>query len=217
MRILLTVLWTTAAVHAQDSRIKIDNDQVRVINAVSAPHVKTPMHEHQDNRVMVYLDAGSQTLTDPSGKSTESHWKAGEVMWSPGGGLHISENTGDKPFRVVEVEIKRRPGPASAATEIPELDPVRIDPKHYRVVLENDQVRVVRSRYGPNESGLMHEHGAHRVVVYLTDQMVKATLPDGSIQQVRGTAGEIRWAGATQHQEENLSGQAFEVLSIDLK
>jgi hypothetical protein len=63
----------------------------------------------------------------------------------------------------------------------------------------------------------MHEHTANRVVVFVTDQTVKATLPDGSTQQVHGSAGDIRWAGASKHQEVNLSDQRFEVLSIDLK
>jgi hypothetical protein len=212
---LAVLILAASALPAQDTPVKIDNDQVRVLFATSKPHVKGPLHEHRDNRVMIYLDAGSQTLTDPAGKATASHWKAGEVLWSPGGGLHISENTGDKPYRIVEIELRKQSAGESAPA--PALDPVKLDPKHYRVELENAQVRVVRARYGPHEKGPMHEHGANRVVVFLTDQTVQATLPGGGIQQVRGSAGDIRWAGAAQHQEENLSHQPFEVISVELK
>jgi hypothetical protein len=212
---LAALLFAASTLPAQDTPVKIDNDQVRVLFATSVPHVKGKMHEHKDNRVMIYLDAGSQTLTDPTGKATSSHWKAGEVLWSPGGGLHTSENTTDKPYRIVEIELKKQPTGESAPASA--LDPVKLDPKHYHVELENAQVRVVRARYGPHEKGPMHEHGANRVVVFLTDQNVHATLPGGGTQEVRGSAGEVRWAGAAKHQEVNLSDQAFEVISVELK
>jgi len=209
------LVFAASLLPAQDTPVKIDNEQVRVLFATSVPHVKGKMHEHHDNRVMIYLDAGSQALTDPAGKVTASHWKAGEVLWSPGGGMHTSENTSDKAYRIVEIELKKPAGGESAPAVA--LDPVKLDPKHYHVEFENAQVRVVRARYGPHEKGPMHEHGANRVVVFLTDQNVHATLPDGKTQEVRGTAGEVRWAGAAQHQEVNLSDQAFEVISVELK
>ena len=39
-------------------------------------------------------------------------------------------------------------------------DPVRVDPEHYRVELENEKVRVLRVRYGPHEKSVMHGHPA---------------------------------------------------------
>src|SRR2546422_5729557 len=37
-------------------------------------------------------------------------------------------------------------------------DAVKVDPKHYKVELENDRVRVVRITYGPREKSVMHGH-----------------------------------------------------------
>src|SRR5438445_3779166 len=45
--------------------------------------------------------------------------------------------------------------PAAART-----DPVRVDPKHYTVELENEKVRVLRIKYGPREKSEMHGHPA---------------------------------------------------------
>jgi hypothetical protein len=39
-------------------------------------------------------------------------------------------------------------------------DPVKVDPKHYKVEAENKQVRVLRSTYGPGEKSVMHGHPA---------------------------------------------------------
>jgi quercetin dioxygenase-like cupin family protein len=37
-------------------------------------------------------------------------------------------------------------------------DPVRVDPKHYKVEFENERVRVVRIKYKPGEKSVMHSH-----------------------------------------------------------
>src|SRR2546422_2308742 len=37
-------------------------------------------------------------------------------------------------------------------------DAVKVDPKHYKVELENDRVRVVRITYGPHEKSRSEEH-----------------------------------------------------------
>src|SRR5512144_3195735 len=129
-----------AALMAQDSRPAIDNDQVRVLVVTQAPHQKTRLHEHNVNRVMIYLQPGKQNCDYPeSKKKTVLTWKAGEAKWSPAGGKHIAEIVSDNPVTIVEVELKK-PGDAAKRAATP-LDPVKLDPKEYKVVFENDQVR----------------------------------------------------------------------------
>jgi hypothetical protein len=41
-------------------------------------------------------------------------------------------------------------------------DPIKVDPKHYKVAIDNPQVRVLRIHYGPHEKSVMHEHPAGR-------------------------------------------------------
>jgi len=47
-------------------------------------------------------------------------------------------------------------------------DPVKVDPKHYKVEFENASVRVLRISYAPGEKSVMHYH-PNAVAVYLTD------------------------------------------------
>jgi hypothetical protein len=35
-------------------------------------------------------------------------------------------------------------------------DPVKVDPKHYKLVSENAEVRILRFQYGPHEKSVMH-------------------------------------------------------------
>lgn len=95
-------------------------------------------------------------------------------------------------------------------------DPVKVDPKHYKVELENDQVRVLRITYGPHEKSVMHNHPAGQVI-YLTDAHVKFTLPGGKTQESHAKAGETSWAAAGKHLPENLSDKPLEGILVELK
>jgi len=52
-------------------------------------------------------------------------------------------------------------------------DPVKTDPRHYKVEFENDRARVVRIQYGPGEKSVMHSH-PESVAVFLTDAHAKS-------------------------------------------
>ena len=95
-------------------------------------------------------------------------------------------------------------------------DPVKVDPKHYKVEFENDQVRVLRITYGPHEKSVMHDHPAGQVV-YLTDAHIKFGLPGGKTEEQRGKAGQTAWALAGKHSPENLSDKPFEAILVELK
>jgi quercetin dioxygenase-like cupin family protein len=95
-------------------------------------------------------------------------------------------------------------------------DPVVVDAAHYTVMFENDQVRVLKIRYGPNEESVMHEHPAG-VAVYLGDMRGQFTLPDGEVLELEGKAGDAEWTDAGAHLPKNLSDQPFELVLVELK
>ena len=95
-------------------------------------------------------------------------------------------------------------------------DPVKVDPKHYKVEFENAQVRVLRIHYGPREKSVMHEHPAG-VPVFLTDQHVRFTYPDGKTEEFSLKAGETWGSSGGKHLPENLSAKPFELILIELK
>ena len=95
-------------------------------------------------------------------------------------------------------------------------DPVKVDPKHYKVEFENDQVRVLRINYGPHEKSVMHDHPAGQVI-YLTDAHVKFGLPGGKSEEQQGKAGQTAWAPAGKHLPENMSDKRLEGILVELK
>ena len=95
-------------------------------------------------------------------------------------------------------------------------DAVKVDPKHYKVEFENDQVRVLRITYGPGEKSVMHEH-PDAVAIFLTDVDGKFTFPDGTTQENKPTAGMTLWTPAGKHLPENVGDKPFELILVELK
>ena len=95
-------------------------------------------------------------------------------------------------------------------------DPVKVDPKHYKVEFENDRVRVLRIAYAPHEKSVMHGHPAG-VAIFLTDQDSKFTYPDETSENITADAGTTRWLDANQHLPENVGDKSFEVILVELK
>jgi hypothetical protein len=95
-------------------------------------------------------------------------------------------------------------------------DPVKVDPKHYKVEFENSQVRVLKIHYGAHEKSVMHHH-PDSVVTFLTDAHVKFTLPDGTSSEHTVKAGDAQWNAAGNHLPENLGDSAMEAILVELK
>ena len=95
-------------------------------------------------------------------------------------------------------------------------DAVKVDPKHYTVVTENAQVRVLKVHYGAHEKSVMHSHPA-TVAVVLSPGKGRFTFPDGKTQDFDLKSGDVMYNAATTHLPENLGDQAFELVVIELK
>ncbi len=94
-------------------------------------------------------------------------------------------------------------------------DPVVVDAKHYKVVAENNEVRVLRIKYGPGEKSVMHFH-PEGVAIYMTNSAGEFTMPDGKVIKSGGKAGEVILAPAGKHQPHN-GDKPLEVIQVELK
>jgi len=95
-------------------------------------------------------------------------------------------------------------------------DPVKVDPGHYNVEVENDKVRVLRVKYGPHEKSIMHGHPSG-VGVCLTDHVGKFTFPNGRTEERRMKAGEAFWLPGEEHLPENMGDAPLELILVELK
>jgi quercetin dioxygenase-like cupin family protein len=95
-------------------------------------------------------------------------------------------------------------------------DAAKVDPKHYKVEMENAQVRILRVHYGPGEKSVMHSH-PNTVAVFLSDGKVKFTYADGKTEDASGKAGQAQFTPAQVHSPENTGTEPFDLIVIELK
>ena len=212
---LLSCCALFGSIPTEPSGTLFENDQVKVRRALEIPHVKGKFHEHTLNRVMIYLQPGRQRFEYQDGRQPSVFdWKEGEVQWSAPEGMHSAEVVSNDPFNIIEIELKTA-GTGKAITS--DLDPVKLDPKDYKIEFENSQVRVLRATIPAHGATPMHEHAVNRVTVFLTDQDFRVTDPQGKVAVVKHKAGEAIWGTPITHREENLSDTPFEVIAVELK
>lgn len=180
---------------------RLDTPQARVYVATLQPHAPVVSKAgHATNRVLIYMDDGAMTIKDGDNTST-INFKRGDVRWRAASGPYTAENTSDHPIRILEIDLKA--GPAGPLPATP-LDPVTVDPQHYKVDFENEYVRVLRVQFGPGENGARHEHILNRVVFYQNDQ------PNAK-------ADDVRMSGAATHAEANESSQTAYRIAVEMK
>jgi len=95
-------------------------------------------------------------------------------------------------------------------------DPVKLEPNTYKVLLENDRVRVLEVRQKPGEKGLLHSHPA-ALVYPLSTSKAKFTSPDGKAVEVEIKAGQVVWNEAQAHAVETIGSTDTNMLEIELK
>ncbi|HJZ99134.1 MAG TPA: hypothetical protein VKE70_21640 [Candidatus Solibacter sp.] len=203
---------------AAQTTTAVENSTVRILNAIDRPHQPTPLHKHDYNRVMVYLDDGDQDITT-DGKVEHHHWKAGEVVWSVGGPMHVSENVGSKDLRIIEIEI-RKPAPAAPPKRNPRLDPMAADRTHNTLLFENAQVRVFRNKLAVGAAEKWHEHvGAGRAVVLLTPVAARVEQGNGEASPMNGGVGDALWrdGAVAKHRGTNIGHKPTEMIIIEVK
>jgi beta-alanine degradation protein BauB len=95
-------------------------------------------------------------------------------------------------------------------------DPVTTSPQFYRVLLENDRVRVIEYRLKPGETEPMHSHPAG-VVYVLSGGTLKFSYPDGRTEEKAATPGETIWRDPVTHAVQNIGKTEAHAIAIDLK
>ena len=89
------------------------------------------------------------------------------------------------------------------------------DPQLYRVVWENERVRVLEYRDAPGDATNLHAHPDSVMVTLSSFQRVISA--EGREVPVDLEAGEVRWLDAQEHQGRNVGQTATHSVFIELK
>jgi beta-alanine degradation protein BauB len=93
---------------------------------------------------------------------------------------------------------------------------VKTDPDKYRLVLENDRVRVYDYTDKPGDNTKLHHHDAF-VLHALSPFKRRLTFDDGTSVVKEFKGGETFWSDAQNHIGENIGDTDTHVLIVELK
>jgi hypothetical protein len=95
-------------------------------------------------------------------------------------------------------------------------DPTLTDPDKYKVIFENERVRVLEYRDEPGEQTSPHEH-PDSVMYTLSSFDRRLVGAAGEIRDVTLAPGEVRWLDAQTHSGYNTGDTPTHVLFVELK
>jgi quercetin dioxygenase-like cupin family protein len=180
-------------------KVEIDNADVRVLRITFGPGEKAPAHDHP-NAVAVFLTEAQNRLSVAGQAPIANPQKRADIVLV-GATKHEVENIGKSRSEVILIELKK---PGSKSYKGMSLDPVKVNPKNYAVVAENEHVRVIRVRTAVGESASVHEHPSN-VVVRLNDSPTEK-------------ANAVTWhAGPEKHGDGKPAAVATDVIIVELK
>jgi beta-alanine degradation protein BauB len=87
----------------------------------------------------------------------------------------------------------------------------------YRLLLENDKVRVMEIRLKPGQIAPMHNHPNDHVVYVMKDAKFKLSFTDGKSTEIELKSGKVVWMEAGAHETENVGTTDGHNLVIELK
>lgn len=95
-------------------------------------------------------------------------------------------------------------------------DPLQVAPNNYKIVFENDRVRVLSFHAKAGEKWDLHAH-PDAVVVSLSDYRVRNVVPGNEPTVRDAKRGNVLWIPARSHTGENVGGTDMECILVELK
>ncbi len=95
------------------------------------------------------------------------------------------------------------------------MDPIVSDPDKYKVVFENERVRVLEYRDKPGDRTSPHRHPDS--VMYTLSSFERRLIHNGQHRDVRLDAGHVGWLAAQEHSGENIGSTDSHVIFVELK
>jgi beta-alanine degradation protein BauB len=95
-------------------------------------------------------------------------------------------------------------------------DPLKVDPSHYKVILENASVRILKINYAPGGKSTMHQH-PDAIVVPLSATKVQFNMPDGKSQTQELAVDSAMYTPAATHNPTNIGSTPVDAIIVEFK
>ncbi len=95
-------------------------------------------------------------------------------------------------------------------------DPVKVDPGHYKVLLDNAAVRVLKIQVGIGEKSPMHSH-PDAILVPLDSGKARFTMPDGKTEDSELVKETAAYTPAFTHVGANIGATKLDAILVEFK
>lgn len=96
------------------------------------------------------------------------------------------------------------------------IDPVEASPNNYKLLLENDQVRVLEMSLRSGEIDEEHSHPSE-TVYFINGGKVRVHLPEGEPLEVEFPDGGVMWHEPWTHRVENVGDSDIRAVIVEAK
>jgi quercetin dioxygenase-like cupin family protein len=192
-------------------KVRLDSPRVRVLEVTGKAGQKAPMHHHP-GYVVYNLADGSVRFTDAKGATSDAPMKAGETTWRDAEN-HASEVLSDIHVLLFELKGAKKATPARGAKAD---DPVSVDPGHFKVLLDNERVRVLDYHAEAGYKTPMHSHPGY--VTYDFDGgKTTFSYPKGKPVERVTKAGDLVWHNPETHAGQVSASAGVHILLVEIK
>lgn len=128
---------------------------------------------------------------------------------------HGASPAPDTPASISPERVQPAMQPPSEHLSLEAPDPIVSDPDNYRLVMENDRVRVLRYHDVPGTKTHLHAH-PDSVLYALSSFRRRLAFPDNTSKEREFQQGDVMWLPAQIHSGENIGTSDTEVLLLSL-
>lgn len=209
-----TCLSTYAHSHDDSEKLLLENEQMRAVEYQIQAGGKVSLESHAPC-LFFTVNPFVGTVKFKNGKSVTSNFKIDDprFYYNPIIGVANSGRTEAK-FLILEL---KKPAPLNPR-ELPEDDGTKVAADVYRVLFENNYLRVIRVGSQPGQKTLMHSHPGSAFRYSMANINARLTMPDGTSREVENINGVSRWTELpTRHIIENIGRTEGHTLLVEIK
>lgn len=191
--------------------IVFQNKYVRIFDAIVPPGDQTLLHKHTFDNVFVVASGGKGTVEVPGKPLKHIAPVVGVAGYSKAPLTHRVGNVGTTPLRFIVAEVLAASGSKGTPAVLDALP-------GYKLVLENDRVKVYRVSLEPNQSTGPSPRTLPWLRVSVSQSTISVQDAGRSTQKLETKPGDYRWyGGATNQSLKNVGATPYKAIEIEWK
>jgi len=204
------------APEATGGEVLLENKNVRAMRYPILPSSYIALPVLKNDSLLVILDGEALDVWSSSNRSQTSRLGFGEVAWLRRDDENFVRNTSPQPSRILVIEFKDSYAVDQLQVPGSLRDPINFDTRHFRLVLENQHVRIFWMHLEARETTEEVQFPLHLEIPFGAAQ-ISVFEPDGKFEIERKEAGAIAWHRNRLVSLSNQETHPFEELLVELR